>query len=96
MPNNLIIFDVDVTLTDTVCMGSDVFLNAFVRYLGIELLDDNSYEIGQSRKTWNKEQIIEYFNQKMSSNRKPCVVTMENENFVTVDKSVVSISEGEI
>lgn len=41
MPNNLIIFDVDGTLTDTVCMDSDIFLDAFIGRLGIEELNSN-------------------------------------------------------
>ena len=41
MSNNLIIFDVDGTLTDTVCVDSDILLDAFVGYLGIEKLNDN-------------------------------------------------------
>ena len=56
------------------------------------LIDDNFYEIGQSGKTWNKGKVIEYFNQQRSSTKKPCVVTMEDENFVTVDKYVVLIT----
>lgn len=54
-----------------------------------KLLDDNFYEIGQSGKTWKKGQIIEYFNQQMSNTKNSYVVTMENENFVTVDELVV-------
>ena len=57
-----------------------------------ELLDDNFYEIGQSGKTWNKGQIIEYFNQQMLNTKKTCVVTMENESFLTVEKLVVLIT----
>ena len=56
------------------------------------LIDENFYEVGQSGKSWNKEQIIEYFNQQISNTKNPCVVTMEDEKFVTVDKSIVLIT----
>src|SRR5262249_31477088 len=44
MQNNLIIFDIDGTLTNTVSMDSDIFLNAFIDYLNIDKLNSNWHE----------------------------------------------------
>ena len=44
MSNNLVIFDIDGTLTNTVCMDSDIFLNAFMNHLNINELNSNWYE----------------------------------------------------
>jgi len=41
MRHSLIIFDIDGTLTDTVCMDADIFFNTFMKYLGIEQLNNN-------------------------------------------------------